>query len=69
MQELGVTTTQSGSASVSAEIDPGAIESVFGTNLSTAKEFPVPESLREFVESITVAPRHILLHSTERNKS
>lgn len=79
MQSLGITTTASGAATVSAEIDPTSVESVFGTRLSADEkqsfakgatetlEFPVPESLREFVESITVAPRHIL-YSTKQER-
>ncbi len=75
-ESLGITPTASGAASVSAEIDPQAFESLFGQKAREAGPRPpgrwdfgspggavsgplgVPELLREYVESITVAPPH-----------
>ena len=75
MQDLGITTTASGAASISAEVDPALVESIFGAKLgpreaqrtTAVREFPLPDSLREYAESITVAPRHIV-YSAEHHR-
>jgi hypothetical protein len=72
---FGIEPTSTGLASLSGEISQEAFESMFsstarpssppmtveagGASNSEYRELPVPERLREYVESITVAPPHI----------
>jgi hypothetical protein len=73
-QSLGMKATTAGIATLSAEMEPGVFESVFGQKAKpvparppgkndfgspggeVSGELQVPEFLREWVESITVAP-------------
>jgi hypothetical protein len=73
-ESLGMKPTSSGTATLSAEMEPGVFASVFGEMAQALASRPpgqndfgspggevsgpleVPESLREWVESITVAP-------------
>jgi len=73
-KSLGMKPTSSGMATLSAEMEPGVFESVFGEMPETIASRPpgkndlgspggevsgaleVPKSMREWVESITVAP-------------
>jgi len=72
VRELGIEPTVSGTASVSAEAAPEIFKSVFGdaeTQPLTAgkadtQKLPIPGPLQEYVESIAVAPRHILFRTT-----
>jgi hypothetical protein len=62
----GLTVTGAGRVTVSAEVSPEAFATLFGPPAaakdaapSPSMELPVPRELSEFVESITVAPRHV----------
>ena len=69
-QGLGIVPTAEGTASISAETDAATFQSLFGTapddglfaNPATSPTLPVPEPLREHVESISVAPRHVYMN-------
>ena len=62
-ESLGIEPTASGVATVSGRIGRGAFESLFGMGAETAPALPIPELLREYVESITIAPPHIYMTS------
>lgn len=63
LESLGITPSASGSATVSATVEAGRLEAIFGPVAPViqfqADTLPIPEALTEYVESITVAPKHI----------
>ena len=65
LESLGITPSASGSATVSATVESGRLETIFGQTGPVAQfqtdTLPIPESLKEYVESISVAPRHIYM--------
>ena len=69
-QTLGIIPTAQGAATISAEADADTFQSLFGTppneslfnNPSTSPTLPVPEPLKEHVESVSVAPRHVYMN-------
>ena len=71
LTELGIRPTQSGAASVSARISPLALEKAFNiaaSELDAGRSegvLPVSPSLREFVESITVALPHVYMRERD----
>jgi hypothetical protein len=73
-QSLGISPTAEGGATVSAEVDLDTFQSLFGkppTEPSgpesvSDESLPVPEPLREYVQSISVAPRHIYMSGPKR---
>lgn len=60
LQSLGIDPTASGLASVSAAVDMDRFRLIFGSSSPAAslqaETIPVPDSLKQYVESITVAP-------------
>jgi hypothetical protein len=52
---LGIQPTASGAATISASISADLFHQIFGDE--NAATLPVPDSVREMVESITIAPR------------
>ena len=59
LRALGFDVTGAGKASVSARASPDAFRAVFGDAM--ASELPVPARLTEYVESVSIAPRHTLI--------
>ena len=72
LQSLGIHPTAAGAASISAEVDNEAFRSVFGipppedssAGVVSNETLPVPESLKDYVASISIAPRHIYMNSS-----
>ncbi len=70
LESLGITPSASGAATVSAAVEADRLEPIFGP-VGPVIQFqtdtlPVPKSLTEYVESISVAPRHIYLEPPGR---
>lgn len=71
LQSLGIRPTAAGAASISAEVDAEKFQSVFGipppeslpADAVSAQSLSVPEQLKDYVESISIAPRHIYMNS------
>ena len=71
LQSLGIRPTAAGAASISAEADPEKFQSIFGIpppeNLPpdavSGPSLSVPEPLKDYVESISIAPRHIYMNN------
>jgi hypothetical protein len=60
--KLGITITASGTATLSGDMTAEAFESLFGQPAKDAAgELPVPDPLKPYVESISIAPRHIFM--------
>ena len=59
LRALGFEVTGAGKASVSARASPDAFRAVFGDAM--ASELPVPARLAEYVESVSIAPRHTVI--------
>ncbi len=70
LESLGITPSASGTATVSAGVEADQLEAIFGPVAPViqfqADTLPVPESLTEYVESISVAPRHIYMEPPKR---
>lgn len=72
LHALHLEVTGVGRASVSARASPQAFDAVFGATPSEAMDvasgldvpLAVPSALAEWVESITVAPQHIMISET-----
>lgn len=70
LQRLGLEPTASGRTSISARVSPETFERLFGfvpdgkAGPSDA-ELPVPEELSQSVQSMTLAPPHILFRGGE----
>ena len=67
---LGIEPTVSGAATVSGRIERRTFETLFAIQPEgaaaegiAARALPIPESLREYVESITIAPPHTYMSS------
>lgn len=64
---LGIRPTTQGEATISAEVDEQTYKSVFGEDPGTQNvsfgsgSLPIPESLKEYVQSISIAPPHIYM--------
>jgi hypothetical protein len=64
---LGIRPTAQGEATISADVDEQTYKSIFGEYLSTqdvsfqSGSLPIPESLKEYVQSISIAPLHIYM--------
>jgi hypothetical protein len=66
---LGIHPTAEGAATISADVDEDTFQSLFGippeensSNTSAAKEsLSVPDPLKEYVQSISVAPHHLYM--------
>lgn len=63
---LGLDVTTTGRATVSARADAATARRIFGADRSSAEiaadvELPVPETLTNDVESVTLAPNHVLM--------
>ena len=62
LEALGIPPTASGAASVSAAAEREVVARVFGHTAENAgllgDTLPVPESLQEYVEHISIAPKH-----------
>jgi hypothetical protein len=69
-QSLGIVPTAEGAATISAEADPATFQSLFGiapdeklfANPATNQTLPVPDPLKDYVQSISVAPRHVYMN-------
>ena len=61
LKSLGMEPTTSGAASLAATVDEKTAESVFGSSPQSGEVLPISSSLAEYVESISVAPRHIYM--------
>ena len=69
-QRLGIVPTAEGAATISAEADAATFQALFGTspdeklfaNPVTNQTLPVPDPLKDYVQSISVAPRHIYMN-------
>jgi len=55
---FGIETTGKGHASLSARLSEPEFHRLFGAAIAVHEPLPVPQELAEYVESITVAPRH-----------
>ena len=58
LRSLGIELTAKGATSAAARTDPETFSRLFSSAPHSAGELPLPESLREFVQSITTAPDH-----------
>ena len=58
VETLGFETTGKGRTSLSARVNEQEFEQLFGAKAAVHEPLPVPQELAEYVESITVAPRH-----------
>jgi len=58
LRSMGLELTAHGTASATARADPETFSRVFSAAADPATELTVPERLREFVHSITIAPSH-----------
>jgi hypothetical protein len=74
LKELGIVPTASGAASLSVRLSPATFAKVFKVATSDLEAqassgdesvLPVPPPLREFVESITIAPQHLYLRERD----
>ncbi len=73
LQSLGIRPTATGAASISAEVDDEKFQSIFGipppegssAGAVSTETLPVPESLKNCVASISIAPRHIYMNSPD----
>ncbi len=71
---LGIHPTAEGVATISAEVDENTFQSLFGippeensSDISAAKEsLSVPDPLKEYVQSIAVAPPHLYMQGPKR---
>jgi hypothetical protein len=68
IESLGIAPTATGAASISGRVEQGRFESLFGSPAETADgitiatpALPIPEALRKYVKSITVAPQHTFM--------
>lgn len=69
-QRLGMVPTTQGAATISADADAATFQSLFGvppdeslfTNPANSQTLPVPDLLQDYVQSISVAPRHIYMN-------
>jgi hypothetical protein len=67
---LGIVPTAAGAATISAEVDANTFQTLFGespdesrfADPAKSKALPIPEPLKNYVQSITVAPRHIYMN-------
>ena len=58
VETLGFETTGMGRASLSARVSEQEFQRLFGATVAVHEPLSVPQELAEYVESITVAPRH-----------
>lgn len=55
---LGFETTGKGRTTLSCRVSEQEFRRLFGGTVAVHEALPVPQELAEYVESITVAPRH-----------
>ena len=65
LESLGIVPSSSGVASISATVDERLTEAVFGSKPSADGVLPIPRVLKDYVESISVAPDHIYMGSSK----
>jgi hypothetical protein len=64
---LGIRPTAQGEATISADVDEHTYKAIFGEEPATQDtsfergSLPIPESLKEYVQSISIAPTHIYM--------
>lgn len=63
LRALGFEVTGAGRASLSVRATPETVRAVFGDD---RRDLRVPEPLADYVESMTVAPRHTILSRRRR---
>lgn len=67
LEQLGLTVTGSGRATVSVELTEASFAQLFG-GLAPAPDLPVPAPLADAISLITIAPRHSAMRHTPRVK-
>jgi len=65
LESLGIRVSASGAATVSAAVEADRIEAIFGEVRPLIQfrtdTLPIPELLRDYLESVSVSPKHIYL--------